>query len=68
MTDSTDATPEINEIAEAAHAAKRVREAAEGKDKTVYNRDHWPVVPIAIGVGSAALAAAFLWVQSSRKK
>ncbi len=43
-------------------------QAAEGKDKTVYNRDHWPVVPIAIGVGSAALAAAFLWVQSSRKK
>ncbi|CAN5324066.1 hypothetical protein BH10PSE15_BH10PSE15_15890 [soil metagenome] len=59
-------TEEINEIAAAARDAKRVREAAE--DAKVYNSDHWPVVPIAIGVGSAAIAAAFLFVNRSRKK
>ncbi|MDF0486890.1 hypothetical protein PX554_02010 [Sphingomonas sp. H39-1-10] len=59
-------TDEINEIAAAARDAKRVREAAA--DPTVYNRQSWPVVPIAIGVGSAALAAAFLYVNGSRKK
>ena len=60
-------TDELNEIAAAACDAKRAREAAAA-DSTPYNRQSWPVVPIAIGVGSAALAAAFLYVNSSRKK
>jgi hypothetical protein len=62
----TEQTEELNEIAAAARDAKRAREAAA--DSTVYNLDHWPVVPIAIGVGSAAMAAAFLYVNRSRKK
>jgi hypothetical protein len=62
----TEATEELNEIAAAARDAKRAREAAA--DGKVYNGDHWPVVPIAIGVGSAAMAAAFLYVNRSRKK
>ncbi|WP_242147822.1 MULTISPECIES: hypothetical protein [unclassified Sphingomonas] len=62
----TDESEELNEIAAAARDAKRAREAAA--DATVYNRDHWPIVPIAIGVGSAAMTAAFLYVNRTRKK
>lgn len=57
---------EMNEIEAAARDAKRVREAAaktQAKDKS------WPLVPIGIGlgIGSAALAAALLYANRSRK-
>jgi len=63
----------MNEIEAAAHAAKRVREAADETDraKKAQTKDGvWPVGPITIGigVGSAALAAALLYANRSRKK
>ncbi len=60
---------EINEIEAAARDHKRVRDAAEANtDKATEKADHWPMVPIAIGVGSAALAAAVLYAGFGRKK
>lgn len=64
--------PEMNEIEAAAHEAKRVREAAaETQAKAAEEKKgSWPLlsIGIGIGVGSAALAAAMLYVNSSRKK
>lgn len=62
----------INEIEAAARDHKRVRDAAEA-NAARQNGDNWPVVPIAIGVGaigvgSAALAAALLYANRGRKK
>lgn len=56
----------INEIEAAALEHKRVRDAAEAKGE---KHGNWPVAPIAIGVGvgSAALAAALLYVNRSKK-
>ena len=56
----------INEIDAAALEHKRVRDAAEAKGE---KHGNWPVAPIAIGVGvgSAALAAALLYVNRSKK-
>lgn len=64
--------PEMNEIEAAAHAAKRVREAADKTDqekKAAATEGSWPLVPIGIGlgIGSAALAAALLYANRSRK-
>lgn len=56
---------EINEIEAAARDHKRVRDAAEAKGN---KRDSWPIVPIAIGIGSAALAAALLYANLGRKR
>lgn len=57
----------MNEIEAVAHDAKRLRAAAEGKERT---GGEWPVAQIAIGVGvgSAALAAALLYANRPRKK
>lgn len=57
---------QMNEIEAAAREAKRVREAA---DKAVADKEAWPLVPIGIGIGigSAALAAALLYANRSRK-
>lgn len=59
---------EMNEIEAAAHDAKRVRDAAEASPKGAAQTGRWPVVPIAIGIGSAALAAALLYANRARKK
>lgn len=62
---------EINEIEAAAIEAKRVREAADATSKSLKNKNNngdWPIVPIAIGVGSAALAAALLYANRGRRK
>ncbi|MFA6122272.1 MAG: hypothetical protein WCS75_11325 [Sphingomonas sp.] len=56
---------EINEIEAAARDHKRVRDAAEAKGDTGGN---WPLTPIAIGIGSAALAAVLLYVNRPKKK
>lgn len=56
---------EINEIEAAARDHKRVRDAAEAKKNTGGN---WPLAPIAIGIGSAALAAVLLYVNRPKKK
>jgi hypothetical protein len=56
---------EINEIEEAARAHKRGRDAALAKPEA---RGNWPIVPIALGVGSAAVAAALLYAGRGRKK
>lgn len=58
---------EINEIEAAARDHKRVRDAAEASARAAA-RDSWPIVPIAIGVGSAALAAALLYANRGRNK
>ena len=61
----------INEIEAAARYAKRAREAADAADaaaKAAPVEGSWPVVPIAIGIGSAALAAALLYANRPRKK
>lgn len=55
---------EINEIEAAARDHKRVRDAAEAA--VAGARESWPIV--AIGVGSAALAAALLYANRGRKK
>lgn len=55
----------INEIEAAARDHKRVRDAAEAARNEHRN---WPVAQIAIGVGSAALAAALLYANRPRKK
>lgn len=61
--------PKINEIEAAAREHKRVRDAAEANStKAVETRGNWPLVPIAIGVGSAALAAALLYANRERRK
>ncbi len=54
----------INEIEAAAREHKRGRDAAAASE----TKGNWPVVPIAIGVGSAALAAAWLYAGRGRKK
>jgi hypothetical protein len=59
---------EMNEIEAAAHDAKRVRDAAEAGPKAAGQSGRWPVVPIAIGIGSAALAGALLYANRARKK
>ncbi len=64
---------EMNEIEAAAHAAKRVREAADQTDlikKAEAKGGNFPLGPIGIGIGigSAALAAALLYANRSRKK
>jgi len=56
----------INEIEAAAREHKRVRDAAEATSAAA--KQNWPVVPIAIGVGSAALAAALLYAGRGWKK
>lgn len=58
--------PEINEIEAAARDAKRVRAAAAAR--MAEHGKHWPIVPIAIGVGvgSAALAAALLYAKAGK--
>lgn len=63
---------EMNEIEAAAHAAKRVREAADKTDRdkqSAETKGNWPLVPIGIGlgIGSAALAAALLYANRTRK-
>jgi hypothetical protein len=64
----TDTPHEMNEIEAAAHAAKRVAAAADETEQEAAKT--WPVSAIAIGVGvgSAALAAALLYANSTRKK
>jgi hypothetical protein len=59
---------EINEIEEAARDAKRVRDAA-AKTKPDSKGDNWPIAQVAIGVGvgSAAIAAAFLFANRGKK-
>lgn len=57
---------DINEIEAAARAAKRVREAADATSRK--QGEHWPIVPIAIGVGSAAVAAALLYANRPRNR
>ena len=59
---------EMNEIEAAAHDAKRVRDAAAANPKATEQEGRWPIVPIAIGVGSAALAAALMYANRARKK
>ncbi|MGN5375712.1 hypothetical protein [Sphingomonas hankookensis] len=63
MTDTT----ELNEVAAAAKEAKRVADAAADTAQPSKGQ-HWPLVPIGIGIGSAALAAALLYANSGRKK
>ncbi len=59
----------INEIEAAAREAKRARAAADAAvSKAEPAEGQWPVVPIAIGIGSAALAAALLYANRPRKK
>lgn len=55
----------MNEIEAAAHEAKRLRDATAAQDR---RKSGWPVATIAIGVGSAALAAALLYANRPRKK
>ncbi|MGY4398658.1 Flp pilus assembly CpaE family ATPase [Sphingomonas sp. UYAg733] len=64
---SDDSVPEMNEIEAAAHEAKRARAAADAADEA-RESGNWPILPISIGVGSAALAAALLYANRSRKK
>lgn len=62
---------EMNEIEAAARAAKRVREAGEEAERERAKQQHgWPVGPleIGLGIGSAALAAALLYVSTNRRK
>lgn len=59
----------INEIEAAAREAKRARAAADAASGKAEAKDgNWPVMPIAIGVGSAALVAALLYANRPRKK
>lgn len=60
--------PELNEVTAAANEAKRVREAADARKAE--GQGQWPVGPIGIGlgIGSAAIAAALLYVNHSRRK
>ncbi len=63
---------DMNEIEAAARAAKRVREAGDQTElekKQQTKEGSWPLVPIGIGIGigSAALAAALLYANRSRK-
>ncbi|WP_294323879.1 hypothetical protein [uncultured Sphingomonas sp.] len=63
MTDKT----ELNEVTAAAQDIKRVADAAADTRQPSKGQG-WPVVPISIGIGSAALAAALLYANSGRKK
>ncbi|WP_244624337.1 hypothetical protein [Sphingomonas sp. So64.6b] len=65
---SDDSVPEMNEIEAAAREAKRAREAADASVEAREDGGNWPILPISIGVGSAALAAALLYANRSRKK
>ncbi|GAA0735473.1 hypothetical protein [Sphingomonas japonica] len=56
-----------NEIMAAAKAAKK-RSDAVAKLREPGDQSHWPLQAIGIGVGSAALAAALLWVKSTRDR
>jgi homoserine kinase len=61
--------PELNEVAAAARDAKRAADAvADAKQPS--KGQHWPLVPIGVGlgIGSAALAAAMLYANAERKK
>ena len=51
----------------AAKEVKRVADAA-AETKQPSKGQGWPLVPIGIGIGSAALAAALLYANSGRKK
>ncbi|WP_288413198.1 hypothetical protein [uncultured Sphingomonas sp.] len=62
MTDKT----ELNEVTAAAKDMKRVADAA-ADTKQPSKGQAWPLVPIGIGIGSAALAAALLYANSGRK-
>ncbi len=57
---------ELNEIAAAARDAKRAADEAHAPDPATTG--HWPLLPIGIGIGSAALAAALLYTRSGRGK
>lgn len=63
MTDKAD----LNEVTAAAKEVKRVADAA-AETKQPSKGQPWPLVPIGIGIGSAALAAALLYANSGRKK
>jgi hypothetical protein len=65
---SDDSVPEMNEIEAAAREAKRAREAADASVEAREGSGNWPILPISIGIGSAALAAALLYANRSRKK
>ncbi len=56
-----------NEIMAAAKAAK-TRNDAVSKLREPGDNPHWPLQAIGIGVGSAALAAALLYVKNNREK
>ena len=68
MTDQDSADP-TNEIAAAARDAKRCAEgaAATGKHEPGHQR-FWPLATIGLGIGSAALAAATLYADRSRRR
>ena len=57
----------LNEVAAAAKEAKRLADAA-ADTRQPSKGQAWPLVPIGIGIGSAALAAALLYANSGRKK
>jgi homoserine kinase len=61
--------PELNEVAAAARDAKRAADAVLDA-KQPSKGQHWPLVPIGVGlgIGSAALAAAMLYANAERKK
>ncbi|WP_229726830.1 hypothetical protein [Sphingomonas alpina] len=65
---SDDSVPEMNEIEAAAHEAKRARAAADASAAKREDGGNWPIVPIGIGIGSAAVVAALLYANRSRKK
>jgi len=72
MADEDSLKPDMNEIEAAAHDAKRVREAGDMTAQAKLaeaKAGSWPLVPIGIGlgIGSAAIAAALLYANRSRK-
>jgi hypothetical protein len=62
-----DANAPVNEITAAAQEAKRCADGAAGTVEPG-NRRFWPLATIGLGIGSAALAAATLYADRTRKR
>jgi hypothetical protein len=63
---STTDEDDANEIIAATRATKEQREAAEVTDNAKATR--WPLATIGLGIGSAAIVAALLYANRTRKK
>ncbi|MCM8729650.1 hypothetical protein ACFO8O_01520 [Hephaestia sp. GCM10023244] len=66
MTDSNPDCP--NEITAAARDARAHDEAAASAKEAHQKRRRWPIASIGIGIGSAALTAAFLYAGRNRDR